>query len=79
MSRLVRIPQHASESLAFAGLDDMLSPGLGAGDAALRIFDDGLDPFAQTGSDLSDPRANADVKSLGQFARLRLNAAVERA
>jgi hypothetical protein len=47
MSRLVRIPQHASEGLAFAGLDDMLSPGLGAGETATPLPDNYLERIAK--------------------------------
>ena len=53
-------------------LEPLGSP-LGAGNAALGIFDDRLDPFPQAGSDLGDPRTNSDVEGLAQFARLRLD------
>ena len=30
MSRLIRVPQHANENSALAGLEDVLGPGLGS-------------------------------------------------
>ena len=65
------IPQFIEESLEIV-LKPVCGP-LRPDDAALRIFDDRLDPLPQSGADLRNPRPNSLVERLTQLARLGLD------